>query len=135
MSAEQLWTPTADMNLPLYSLLSADIVVICEHDDGEQIRKHKKKRINKKWRKRYGVYHEPLKKGQILMADGTMYVSRTTYNLILKKPKELQNVIFPANSPIYATTSTGYFFNSNQTKRNTSTRVAAFSSFFGAWET
>ena len=34
------------------------IIIQWEHEVGDQKRKHKKKRINKKWLKRYGVWEE-----------------------------------------------------------------------------
>ena len=37
-----------------YSYNGYPIKIIQEHEQGEQKRKHKKKRINKKWAKRYG---------------------------------------------------------------------------------
>ena len=39
------------------------------HSDGEQVRKHHKRRINKKWRKRYGVYHSCVPDGQVIALD------------------------------------------------------------------
>ena len=51
------------------SLGGTRIVVKWEHDDGEQRRKHKKKRIAKKWLKRYGTWH-------------TLVMSRNTYVMI-----------------------------------------------------
>ena len=56
------------------------IVIIQEHENGEQVRKHKKKRINKKWLKRYGTYWEMLDPGEVVLVDGQLVMSRKTYN-------------------------------------------------------
>lgn len=51
-----------------------------------QKRTHKKKRINKKWIKRYG-YHWGLEKGQTYVVDNTLYMNKATY-LMLKRELE-----------------------------------------------
>lgn len=56
------------------------IVIVQEHENGEQVRKHKKKRINKKWLKRYGTYWEKLDPGEVVLVDGQLLMSRRTYN-------------------------------------------------------
>lgn len=49
----------------------------------QQLRKHRKRRINKKWRKRYGVMeYNPIPEGQIVVHDGTMYMSRKDFDLL-----------------------------------------------------
>lgn len=49
----------------------------------QQLRKHRKRRINKKWRKRYGVMeYNPIPEGQIVVYDGTMYMSRKDFYLL-----------------------------------------------------
>lgn len=49
----------------------------------QQLRKHRKRRINKKWRKRYGVIeYNPIPEGQIVVHDGTMYMSRKDFYLL-----------------------------------------------------
>ena len=64
------------------SLVGTRIIVKFEHDDGEQKRKHKKKRIAKKWLKKYGTWHMPCSKGVIYYFDNKMVVSRNTYAMI-----------------------------------------------------
>lgn len=46
-----------------------------------QCRKHRKKRINKKWRKRYGVIEfNTMPHGQaIMMDDGVIWMTKRTY--------------------------------------------------------
>ena len=46
-----------------------------------QRRKHRKKRINKKWQKRYGFYIKPplLKNGEAIMIDGVLHMNNWTY--------------------------------------------------------
>lgn len=61
-------------------------VIIQEHDEGEQIRKHHKKRINKKWLKKYGTYgKQKLDKDQILIFDDVFYMSRSTFRKLKKE--------------------------------------------------
>lgn len=56
------------------------IKIIQTHDEGEQKRTHKKKRINKKWLKRYGVYgKQKLDKGKVLFIENVAYMSRPTF--------------------------------------------------------
>jgi len=72
------------------SFTGSRIIVQWEHDDGEPKRKHKKKRIAKKWLKRYGTWSSPCKKGQIFwfndFTSGSLekrfYVSRNTYAML-----------------------------------------------------
>ena len=58
-------TPTANFDIPVFresSLIGDGSRVFCMEYEGtrrEQIRKHKKKRINKKWAKRYGYREVP----------------------------------------------------------------------------
>lgn len=54
-----------------------------------QRRKHKKKRINKKWRKRYGVYELNLiPKGQMMIMDGVLYMTLSDYNQLIPQIKK-----------------------------------------------
>ena len=49
----------------------------------QQLRMHRKRRINKKWRKRYGVMeYNPIPEGQVVVHDGTMYMSRKDFYLL-----------------------------------------------------
>ena len=43
-----------------------------------QPRKHRKKRINKKWKKRYGYEYDLMPHGQIIMMDGAIYMTKKT---------------------------------------------------------
>ena len=61
-------------------ILDYPIVILQEHENGEQVRKHKKKRINKKWLKRYGTYWEMLDPGEVVLVNGQLLMSRKTYN-------------------------------------------------------
>lgn len=50
-----------------------------------QNRTHKKKRINKKWAKRYGfTIYERLKNDEIYMMDGKLYMNQHTYEILKK---------------------------------------------------
>ena len=44
-----------------------------------QPRKHRKKRINKKWQKRYGYEYDLMPHGQIIIVDGIIYMTKKTY--------------------------------------------------------
>ena len=56
-----------------------------------QNRTHKKKRINKKWAKRYGfTVSETLKNGETYMMDGKLYMNQHTYEIL---KKNLENSI------------------------------------------
>lgn len=48
----------------------------------KQARTHKKKRINKKWRKRYGL--APIYEPRILLVDNVLYMPPCIYNEIFK---------------------------------------------------
>jgi len=73
-------------------LFGYQVVVVCRHGNGEQRRKHHKRRINKKWLKRYGVWSgQPLKKGQAMVSGGVLMVTRDDYlkiKAIMKKAKD-----------------------------------------------
>lgn len=54
-----------------------------------QKRKHKKKRINKKWLKRYGYYEINLMPhGQVILMDGAIWMTKKTYLELM--PKEVR---------------------------------------------
>ena len=45
-----------------------------------QVRKHHKKRINKKWRKRYGVKEiNSLQYGQVIITSNAVYMTKKTF--------------------------------------------------------
>lgn len=71
-------------------ILNYPIVILQEHENGEQVRKHKKKRTNKKWLKRYGTYCEMLDPGEVVLVDGQLLMSRRTYNK-LKQMERKEN--------------------------------------------
>ena len=46
-----------------------------------QCRKHHKKRINKKWQKRYGFYeYDIMPHGKMMLIDGVLYMTEKTFN-------------------------------------------------------
>lgn len=55
---------------------------IVDEDKWIQKRTHHKKRINKKWRKRYGMVHPPLE--NCLLIDNVLYVHPVTYKKVFK---------------------------------------------------
>ena len=62
-----------------YSMLCGMRIIIVQ-DAVIQNRRHKKKRINKKWRKRYGVsVHKRMKDGQTIMLGDNLYMNSDTY--------------------------------------------------------
>ena len=50
-----------------------------------QIRKHRKKRINKKWAKRYGFYRNRMEDGEIVMVFGKLIMNSKTFEDIKAK--------------------------------------------------
>ena len=59
------------------------IPIIVVPDNKKQNRTHKKKRINKKWAKKYGyTIYNSIEDEKVIMMNGNMYVNpRTYYNL------------------------------------------------------
>lgn len=56
------------------------IPIIVVPDSKKQNRTHKKKRINKKWAKRYGyTVHNLFKDNEIITMSGSMYMNPRTY--------------------------------------------------------
>lgn len=50
-----------------------------------QNRTHKKKRINKKWAKRYGyTYHEVIEDGKIIQFGSMLYMNQKTHEELCK---------------------------------------------------
>lgn len=69
-----------------YDIPKYIIKIVQEHDEGDQVRKHKKKRINKKWLKRYGRYgKQKLDKDQVILVDGIVYMSRPHFKKLKKE--------------------------------------------------
>ena len=51
-----------------------------------QRRKHRKKRINKKWQKKYGTYEmNMMPHGEVIMMDGTIWMTKRTYEVFKNK--------------------------------------------------
>ena len=81
--------------------------IVSEHDNGEPKRKHKKKRIAKKWLKKYGTWSRPLDPGAVVAAvDGThtMYMSRRTYCIIRQYVPRYSSIVGPYGHHGNATT-------------------------------
>ena len=54
-----------------------------------QRRKHHKKRINKKWQKRYGfIEFNMMPHGQVMMMNNVIYMTEKTYRELWKKASE-----------------------------------------------
>ena len=70
-----------------------EIRIICEHDDGQRVRRHKKKRIDKKWKKRYGTYSAPLKPNQMIISNNIALMSRTTYKKLKRRVDKLERMV------------------------------------------
>lgn len=50
-----------------------------------QRRKHHKKRINKKWQKRYGMIElNSMPHGEVVMMDGVIYMTKRTFESLKK---------------------------------------------------
>ena len=66
-----------------YSLLTGYPIYIATQEF--QRRKHKKKRINKKWRKRYGVIElNRLPHGHVIITSDCLYMTKRTFEEIKK---------------------------------------------------
>lgn len=82
--------------------LGIDVIIQWEHEVGDQKRKHKKKRINKKWLKRYGVWEEwegacPKSQAAIFI-DNKLYVSRKMYKILKETVPKFDKVAHHGNS-------------------------------------
>ena len=66
-----------------YSLLTGYPIYIATQEF--QRRKHRKKRINKKWRKRYGTVElNSMPHGEVIMMDnGTLWMTKRTFDQII----------------------------------------------------
>ena len=82
------------MSLPLdyqYSYIGGYKIIVAKQGK-RQVRTHKKRRINKKWAKRYGYYYSKLSFDEdqiILLPDKTILRSEKAY----KKLMESENII------------------------------------------
>ena len=81
------------INIPIEVFCGTKVIVKWEHEVGDPKRKHKKKRIAKKWLKRYGVWEESdgaCRKGYAVYVklNNTLYVSRHTYVGMARYVKE-----------------------------------------------
>lgn len=83
-------------------LFGIDVIIQWEHEIGEPKRRHKKKRINKKWLKRYGVWEEwegACSKNQAaIFVDNKLYVSRKMYKTLKETIPEFYKVAHHGNS-------------------------------------
>lgn len=67
------------------NLIMSGLPVIIVPSSKRQNRTHKKKRINKKWAKRYGfTTYEILEDGKVVTIGGTMYMNQKTYEALRK---------------------------------------------------
>ena len=81
--------------------MGVSIIIQWEHEVGDQKRKHKKKRINKKWLKRYGVWEEwegACPKSQAIFVDNKLYVSRKMYKTLKETVPKFDKVAHHGNS-------------------------------------
>lgn len=72
------------MSYPLLNGIPVMVLTPVKH----QRRRHKRKRINKKWCKKYGyTVREPLalEKGQVIMVDGKLVMNEQTYSMLKRK--------------------------------------------------
>ena len=82
-------------------LTGCEVVIQFEHDRGDNRRKHKKKRINKKWRKRYGVYTYGFEPMTVVSVDGKLYMSRRTYSILKAKVITIERFPHHGNAAPY----------------------------------
>lgn len=90
------------MNNNLDCFIGISIIVKWEHEIGEPKRKHKKKRINKKWLKRYGVWSEAEgacpKNQPAIFVDNTLFLSRKMYKILKNYKPKFDKVAHHGNS-------------------------------------
>lgn len=69
----------------IYSLMLNRMPIIITPGSKKQNRTHRKKRINKKWAKRYGyTYYNVLEDDKVVMIDGVMYMNQKTHDALYK---------------------------------------------------
>lgn len=100
INGKHYWNPAAKTILFGY-----EVIAVCEHGNGEQKRKHHKRRINKKWLKRYGVWTgQPLDKGKAMVFDGKLFVTHDTYRqikrLIKSQAVDTTSMYLPATAGV-----------------------------------
>ena len=62
---------------------------ICIATKSGQRRKHRKKRINKKWLKKYGCYeYNMMPHGQVITVDGVIYMTKQTYETLFTERED-----------------------------------------------
>ena len=67
------------------SLMLNRMPIIITPGSKKQNRTHRKKRINKKWAKRYGyTYYDVLEDDKVVMIGGVMYMNQKTHDALLK---------------------------------------------------
>lgn len=67
------------------SLMLNRMPIIITPGSKKQNRTHRKKRINKKWAKRYGyTYYDVLEDEKIVMIGGVMYMNQKTQDALYK---------------------------------------------------
>lgn len=72
--------------------LGMPIIIAFEYDLGDPIRRHKKRRIAKKWLKKYGVHTTGFAPMSVNVIDNKIYMSRKTYCSIKGMIKTLPKV-------------------------------------------
>ena len=67
------------------SLMLNRMPIIITPGSKKQNRTHRKKRINKKWAKRYGyTYYDVLEDDKVVMIGGVMYMNQKTHDALHK---------------------------------------------------
>lgn len=67
------------------SLMLNRMPIIITPGSKKQNRTHRKKRINKKWAKRYGyTYYDVLEDDKVVMIGGVMYTNQKTHDALHK---------------------------------------------------
>ena len=69
------------MDNPMFN----EMPIIITPGSKRQNRTHRKKRINKKWAKRYGfTYYDVLEDGKIIIIGGVLYMNQKTHDTLHK---------------------------------------------------
>jgi uncharacterized protein (DUF779 family) len=77
--------------MTVYEIINGHPIYIATQEF--QRRKHHKKRINKKWQKRYGMIElNRMPHGKIMMIDGALYMTKRTFENLKKAIAESEEV-------------------------------------------
>lgn len=82
MNTSESWQQRRDAMKYALSMTGRPVFIATKE---KQVRKHRKKRINKKWRKRYGLIEvDMMPDGKVMMIDGKLWMTKKTFQELKK---------------------------------------------------